>query len=578
MKIHRGKHIIEQVDNVDFREHIPLSYIDTPNVNKVNVEFTPSIMFYDGETKEEVMPYDYFDNRNVVLFDSDDKLIDNKKHLQDNRKGGYFFMPKVNDIEQPTFFDHRILYKRDGMYQHDKYYNINVGIVENFKDEKFTKKLLPLFGRSNQIGISASNVIINKGDLSTKVFKENHEADILFIESEDGIHYSNTTIKIDYDEYKKMNKNLWIICGNEFENEYVEVKKEEDSFSTVETNIAFSSEKYKSDFVFYNKNFPGAKELKLINGQNTMSIFENINNNYIIYSHKDMLNNLMENAKAIHEIILYIYLNKYKFSNWKESWIYKTIPDYEYKNGQLYKKKEFSEEIERKSNYQILKAETNNDEIGYEIRGNKIIFEYKEKENYNKNINNITVFSHDRRILNLDNKDKIYKKSLYPKVKKLEYDEKQIEMLFSGPIHSEKGINHNKDIEFKKKIDTTKEGNYKFFLNMVNNIPKFEEAPRRGEVLGILDIEIISDANLYMNDIRQLGGGLKEEREDNFNMLDIGNSFGRPIRKGGSTIITLPKSMEKYDARIRETIEQHKVADRYYYIIYKEGGTYTDEE
>ena len=72
-------------------------------------------------------------------------------------------------------------------------------------------------------------------------------------------------------------------------------------------------------------------------------------------------------------------------------------------------------------------------------------------------------------------------------------------------------------------------------------------------------------------DMRVRGGGLPESEPDNFDCFDIGHVNGRPYRKGGSVIITLPKRLEKYKDIIEDTINQYKTAQVYPIIIFKEG-------
>lgn len=70
--------------------------------------------------------------------------------------------------------------------------------------------------------------------------------------------------------------------------------------------------------------------------------------------------------------------------------------------------------------------------------------------------------------------------------------------------------------------------------------------------------------------MRQRGGGLPESEKDNYNCFDIGHIYGRPYRKGGSTIITLPKKLEPHKEMIMETVKQYCVAEEYPIIIFKE--------
>ena len=71
-------------------------------------------------------------------------------------------------------------------------------------------------------------------------------------------------------------------------------------------------------------------------------------------------------------------------------------------------------------------------------------------------------------------------------------------------------------------------------------------------------------------DMRQRGGGLPESEKDNYNCFDIGHIFGRPYRKGGTLIITLPSKLKEYKDTIEETVKQYCVAEEYPIILFEE--------
>ena len=71
-------------------------------------------------------------------------------------------------------------------------------------------------------------------------------------------------------------------------------------------------------------------------------------------------------------------------------------------------------------------------------------------------------------------------------------------------------------------------------------------------------------------DMRIRGGGLLEDEKDNFDCFDIGNIYGRPYRKGGALIITLPKYLEEYKDIVMNIVKQYMLADDYPIIIFEE--------
>ena len=89
----------------------------------------------------------------------------------------------------------------------------------------------------------------------------------------------------------------------------------------------------------------------------------------------------------------------------------------------------------------------------------------------------------------------------------------------------------------------------------------------------LMTIDISQDTEQTENilfDMRQRGGGLPEGEKDNYDCFDIGNIYGRPYRKGGSLIITLPKYMEEYKDMIMSIVKQYMLADDYPIIIFED--------
>ena len=78
-----------------------------------------------------------------------------------------------------------------------------------------------------------------------------------------------------------------------------------------------------------------------------------------------------------------------------------------------------------------------------------------------------------------------------------------------------------------------------------------------------------SDA-VNVTDMRQLGGGLKEDRADNYNLLDIGHINGRPYRKTGTIVFTLPKELEQYNSLIEKAINKYIGASEVPIIFYED--------
>ena len=74
----------------------------------------------------------------------------------------------------------------------------------------------------------------------------------------------------------------------------------------------------------------------------------------------------------------------------------------------------------------------------------------------------------------------------------------------------------------------------------------------------------------YLTDIRQLGGGLREDARDDYNLLDIGHINGRPYRKGNTLVITMPTIYKEYEDRIIEAVNKYKVGEDYVVVFFED--------
>jgi hypothetical protein len=88
----------------------------------------------------------------------------------------------------------------------------------------------------------------------------------------------------------------------------------------------------------------------------------------------------------------------------------------------------------------------------------------------------------------------------------------------------------------------------------------------------LAEIEIKQDTNtdVFLTDMRQLGGGLIEEAKDDYDLLDIGHSNGRPYRKSNTLIITMPKKYEQYKDKILQALDKYKVGEDYPVLFFED--------
>ena len=70
--------------------------------------------------------------------------------------------------------------------------------------------------------------------------------------------------------------------------------------------------------------------------------------------------------------------------------------------------------------------------------------------------------------------------------------------------------------------------------------------------------------------MRQLGGGLVEDIEDNYNLMDIGHINGRPYRKTGTLVFTLPIRYKEYEDIILKAINKYISASDMPVILFED--------
>ena len=82
-------------------------------------------------------------------------------------------------------------------------------------------------------------------------------------------------------------------------------------------------------------------------------------------------------------------------------------------------------------------------------------------------------------------------------------------------------------------------------------------------------VEQTNDA-VEIYDMRQLGGGLSEDEEDDFELMDIGHINGRPYRIAGTLVLTMPTKYKPYEEQIKKVIDKYKTAEDYIAIFFED--------
>lgn len=566
MKIHYSNHDVVQVDQNDSKKHIPLSYTSTPTNNEIEISMNALQPFHKDKV-QVIKPYDIINGFDTLVFNEDMTIEDNNKILRDIGNNNFYYIPTVLKKERPTIFGYQILYKSNKRYTQQEKYDIQVGFVDNSKNAMRSKELIAIFGDSNIRGISANNVIINSGDMSpaSLINREMIDNDILFIETDDGEHYKGTKIKIDYENFKKNKVNLWLIVGKNFNNEYGELIKSNDSKSKINTNLFFNKVEYHSDYEIqlYKNN------IKEISGDNSIILTQNLNSNYVVITGDDFFKNIHKNSKAIHELLLYIYINRYYISDHKKTWVHNFVPDYKVENYKLVKIDKFYEKIKNIKGFEPIKAIHNDMIVKSNVKNGKVFFNYDVVPYNSKDHNNITICNDNLEIIHTNVQNKHYLISKKIDILNYKYKQNILEIELSPIINSKKGINISNSYKHKEEIDIRIIQERTLYCDIVNN-QIVMSSKLSDRTVAIILVSIYNENETEVYDLRIKGGGLPEKEDNNYNLLDIGSSYGRPARKAGSMIITLPPRLKKYKQYILQYINDNKIADRHVILLFEE--------
>ena len=112
-----------------------------------------------------------------------------------------------------------------------------------------------------------------------------------------------------------------------------------------------------------------------------------------------------------------------------------------------------------------------------------------------------------------------------------------------------------------------------FYINLnsqeVNFV--FEEDYEKSLGIKLFTIKVSQTPDaINVTDMRQLGGGLVEDEPDNYNLMDIGHANGRPYRKAGTLVFTMPTKYKEYEDVILKAINKYISASDIPVILFED--------
>ena len=626
MKIYPSTHKIKSVtdSHVDLDLNIPLAYIEL-DYSKYKIDKKIKNIA-NKEIKQEVLYNQCFDSADVKLFNKFNEEV-NIDNLLTRVGDKYYYRPKESIIYKPQTFNYEAVIKKSLDYKIANEYHINIACVDDPDSLDLSDRLSIGFSNPSDRSLVPPNIVINNNRMDSQAFTDMSidECDFLFIESYEGIYYDDVMddkTEIDKNMFLNNNTSIWITAeynrryphnNTDTVEQYVFKKPLLNKSLTVKSQHYFDF-----DSIPYN---PAVKYHNLFLGNRIpIVLIEHIGKGFEIVSHENILKDIKNNLQLIYETIMYCFLNGYKKTPIMNQWISNEVPDYQIEYGKLVKKKYLTSDINLYSYFGLQSSEMDLYSVNiygdYDNQNNPSAitsdkdFNYSDNEyDYTTEINFIgmtngkLMFSKNASIASPYNIEPekpmgwvsvfngdyiIYLKEIHYTIETdlndkifTSVNEDDLEVKVLAFKSSSLGLNTQKPfsavIPFIKtevnKIERIREADYLFYINKENQDMNFVFSEDFKDELGIPLFEIrvyqTSDA-VNVTDMRQLGGGLKEDRADNYNLLDIGHINGRPYRKTGTIVFTLPKELEQYDSLIEKAINKYIGASEVPIIFYED--------
>jgi hypothetical protein len=631
MKIYPNKSTINIKKEINSIIDIPLAYVDTTS-STYNISSVINDV-YKTYYKKEVLPYDIV-NTNICLFDRFDNQIDYEdmvKNFSRDAQNNYIYIPKGDSAKfKPKTFEYKIKVKKRIRYKSNMLYNINALFYNN---KNAANKLMPIFGDAVSRGLAPGNISINNSDMSLSKLCESkiNDSDITFlllnnltaICNDDG-SLSPFDKKYYLNEY---NTNFVFVMKNDFAiKDYDGVEYDSNKinllFSLNYNLYSVSNPNIYSGCYINSKYYfnipPSTADVKYYSlfsdtSKTPILIEEHVNNEIVVYITEDIINNAASNYKVLYEMLVYLYFNSYVTSDYMSDWIADVMPDYIAKDNTLIKKSKFIsslsvEEIFGLSSNEIVSINVIIDSDKYPF----VFFDeiYKNSPYVDSmNIQDDYITFHKNKGTNneyADPKEKpdgwtslfindeiFFFENFVYKINDALEDCVNVQKIDDSVVidlkpfkHSDTGIfiKYNQEpiiiplTEVINNIEQKILNNTYYLISKKNDsvsmyelLKKDDYTADKGIILMIINIsQDTTNTEKTLYDMRQRGGGLPKDAEDNFDCFDIGNINGRPYREAGTLIITLPKYLEENKDIVMNIVKQYMVADDYPIIIFKE--------
>lgn len=603
MKIFPSTHKIKSIteSHVDLDLNIPLAYIEL-DYSKYKIDRTMEDIA-NTDIKKEVLINQEFSSPSIKLFNKFNEAV-NMDNLLTRVGNKYYYRPKDMVSFEPQKFNYTATIKTNIVYKIANKYNINIACIDDVDSLDLSKRMAAGFSNPAARQIVPPNISINNNRLDAYTFTDMNitDCDVLFIESPDGIHYDDSQKPTKIDKTLFLNNNVAIWIASDYDRTYPYENTSSFDEYTIKAPILNSKMNMLSDVYFdvnampYN---PNVIYHNIFNGNKApILIVEHIGKGYEIISHSSILNNIESNIKIMYEIIMFCYLNRYKTTTTLRQWITSEMPDYQIESGRLVKKKYFMSDIDLYKyfnlkanelilyNVDIVDIHTNTTPDSSEqdlydyatsvqfigMNGGRLMFDKITSNNDTyliepkKPVNWLSIYDGDN-IIYLKELHYIVETDLNNKIFTVTNENDLVVKILafkSTSLGVDTQMPFEKIIPFIKTdvngINRIREAEYIFYINIDNqeiNFDFLEDFTKdKGEKLFTIKVYQTPDS-IQITDMRQLGGGLKEDAVDNYNLMDIGHVNGRPYRPAGTVIFTLPTKYKEHVDLIEKAIKKY---------------------
>ena len=632
IKIYPSKHKIELINESTFDTdlNIPLSYINLDYTKyDINKNINPD--FLKSDTNQNIMmtpliPGQLIEDIEKITFNKYEEEVSGKDLYK--KQGSKYYYTAPYEFT-PNKFSYAVTIKKNMVYKSSNKYNINIACIDNANDLELSSKLSKIFINPQDRQLVPLNVSINhnKSNLTSLIDMSFDEADFVFMKTFNGYIIDPVSEEeAGINTFLDSNINVWVGCDDHYEykitnddlgymtfNSVGAFTEFELKRSILSTNTLVTSNNY---FNMNRKEFNSTTNKKFYNiftkALSPVLIIEHVGRGFEIISHNEVLENPEKHKNLIYEVMMYVHLLSYKRSKRVSEWITYTCPDYEVVNNKLYTKSNFSSHISlnelfdiQYGDYSIFQIDIydDNDDVPLpdedlvttidniefvNVINNKMVFKMTNKDSSSniyteveKPVGWVSIYK-DGKIYYIDQLLYYIESDITNKLFVVEKDNSLVIKLY--PFKSSKhNINTKTDLTLTiKDIKTDVNGImrvvneiYHIYYNKTTNQLDYyldEDAVITStDIIKILELDIRQAIdNLFLTDMRQLGGGLANDAKNDYDLLDIGHINGRPYRQGNTLIITMPKKYESHKDKIKAVLDKYKVGEDYTIIFFED--------